>query len=680
MASNIDTLAIVQARLNSTRLPNKVVADICGKPLIERLLARLAAAHQVSEVVVAIPDTPSEDRLEAIVRQIGFPVVRGPERDVLARFNLAASMWSPRNVVRITADCPLIDPGLVDFIIERHRESGAGYTSNTLNPTYPDGLDVEVFSLATLDFAHRQARTPYEREHVTPFMKSSPNVTRESVENACDLSAARWTVDEPEDLLLIRSVYAHFSEDHLFAWKQVVDLEMDETAAITQLPQTSRRDEGSSMNTGQKLWRRAKRVIPGGNMLLSKRPEMFLPDKWPAYFDTASGCTVIDLDGNALTDVSLMGVGTNTLGYGQPDVDAAVHTVINKGNMSTLNCPEEVALAERLVSMHPWADMVRLARTGGEANAIATRIGRAASSRDGVAVCGYHGWHDWYLAANLSGDENLAGHLLPGLEPRGVPTSLRGSVFPFRFGDLAALTQLVHEESIGVICMEVRRNLPPDVEFLSEVRTLANRHGIVLIFDECTSGFRETFGGLHLKYGVEPDIAVFGKALGNGYAITAVVGRKSVMESAQSTFVSSTFWTERIGPAAALATLDVMEETKSWETITQTGELVISEWERLAKKHSIKISTFGLPALATFAFDGPDTLYLKTLLTQEMLKRGYLATTCFYASTPHTGDVVSRYLTALDEVFELISKCAQDQEVQALLEGPPCHSGFGRLN
>ena len=318
------------------------------------------------------------------------------------------------------------------------------------------------------------------------------------------------------------------------------------------------RNQGARLGTGQKLWQRAKRVIPGGNMLLSKRAEMFLPEQWPAYFSKAHGCHVWDLDGREYIDMSFMGIGTNTLGYGHPEVDDAVRQTITAGNMSTFNCPEEVYLAERLIELHPWADMVRLARSGGEANAIAIRIARAASGRDKAAICGYHGWHDWYLAANLGDDQNLAGHLLPGLEPRGVPQNLRGSVLPFRYNNFEELEALVRDHDIGVIKMEVSRNMGPEDNFLQKVRKLATDNNIVLIFDECTSGFRQTFGGLHKLYGVEPDIAIFGKALGNGYAITAVIGRRAVMEAAQSTFISSTFWTERIGPTAALKTLEVM--------------------------------------------------------------------------------------------------------------------------
>lgn len=433
-------------------------------------------------------------------------------------------------------------------------------------------------------------------------------------------------------------------------------------------------------NSGPDLWKRAKQIIPGGNMLLSKRAEMFLPGHWPAYFSKAKGCYVWDLDGNRYTDVSIMGIGTNTLGYGHLEVDAAVSEVVSAGNMSTLNCPEEVYLAERLVEMHPWAEMVRFARSGGEANAIAIRIARAASGRDKVAFCGYHGWHDWYLAANLKEDQSLADHLLPGLEPNGVPAELSGSVLPFRYNDFDELERLVKKHDIGVIKMEVSRNLGPEDNFLQKVRALANDKSIVLIFDECTSGFRETFGGLHKKYGVEPDMAVFGKAMGNGYAITSVIGRRDVMEAAQSTFISSTFWTERIGPVAALKTLEVMEKTRSWEQISEIGTAISERWQVLADHHGIEIVRSGLPAISAFGFGGPNALAYKTLITQEMLSKGYLASNLVFVCVAHTPDVLDGYFEALDPVFALVRECEDGRDVNTLLKGPVCHSGFKRLN
>ena len=437
----------------------------------------------------------------------------------------------------------------------------------------------------------------------------------------------------------------------------------------------------STMGKGQELYKKAKTLIPGGTMLLSKRPEMFLPNQWPSYFSKAKGCSVWDMDGNELLDMCIMGIGTNTLGYGNDDVDAAVMETVKNGNMTTLNCPEEVYLAEKLVEINPWADMVRFARSGGEANSIAIRIARAASGRDKVAICGYHGWHDWYLSANHNAGDELSSHLLPGLSAKGVPKNLKDTVYPFHYNNYEELLLIVENNEIGVIKMEVVRNFGPEDNFLQKVRDLATQKGIVLIFDECTSGFRETFGGIYKKYGVEPDIAMYGKTIGNGYALTAVVGRKTVMEAAQNTFISSTFWTERIGPTAALATLKVMEEVKSWEVITQNGKKMQEGWRKLADAHDLSITLAGIPALSTYSFVGDNSLIYKTLVAQEMLKKGFLASTNFYASTTHTDLMFESYFNALDEVYNVIEKCEKGKlEAESLLEGPVCHSGFKRLN
>lgn len=672
-------VAIIQARMGSTRLPNKVMKPIGGAPMIEVLLARLAGAEQISEIMVATSVDSRNQPLADHVDALGYKCYRGSEDDVLDRYLQAARSVSADVLVRITGDCPLVDPALVDEVIRQFRGANVDYFSNIAPPTFPDGLDIEVFTLAALEKAAQETSKSYDHEHVTPYLRESGRFTQAGMQNSEDLSVLRWTVDEPEDYDVVTKIFAHFSPDIHFSWQQVLQLQRSQPDMFTP-NQTLIRNEGATMGTGQKLWKRAKQVIPGGNMLLSKRAEMFLPEQWPTYFSKAKGCMVWDMDGNAYTDMSIMGIGTNILGYGNPEVDAAVQQTVAAGNMSTFNCPEEVYLAEKLVEIHPWADMARLARSGGEANAIAIRIARAASGKDKVAVCGYHGWHDWYLSANLGDGENLAGHLLPGLDPKGVPQNLRGTVFPFNYNNFAELETLVNTQDIGVIKMEVVRNKGPEDNFLQKVRKLATDRGIVLIFDECTSGFRQTFGGLHKMYDVEPDMAMFGKALGNGYGITATIGRREIMEAAQSTFISSTFWTERIGPTAALKTLEVMERLQSWDTITQTGLQIRQSWQTLADKHGLNIDHWGLPALTGFTFQSPNALAYKTLITQEMLAKGYLAGNSVYVCTEHTPEVVNGFFEALDPVFALIKECEEGRDVMNLLNGPVCHGGFKRLN
>ncbi len=672
-------VALVQARMGSTRLPNKVMKPIGGIPMIELLLSRLSQSKEVDQIVVATSVDDRNQLLVEHVRKLGYLCEQGSENDVLDRFVHAAKEHQAEVVVRITGDCPLVDPSLVDEAIRRFKRSGADYFSNVSPPTYPDGLDIEVFSFKVLVQASHETSKPFDREHVTPYLRESGKFKTASMQHSQDLSELRWTVDEPEDFAIIEKVFHHFHPRTDFSWGEILNLQ-NQHPDIFRINQHLIRNEGSTLGTGQKLWKRAKQVIPGGNMLLSKRAEMFLPDQWPAYFSKAKGCKVWDLDGNEYTDMSIMGIGTNILGYGHPEVDDAVRKTIDAGNMSTFNCPEEVYLAEKLIELHPWADMVRLARSGGEANAIAIRIARAASGKDKVAICGYHGWHDWYLSANLGDDKNLDGHLLPGLEPNGVPRNLRGTVFPFNYNNFAELEALVNTHDIGVIKMEVVRNKDPEDNFLHKVRKLATDRGIVLIFDECTSGFRQTFGGLHKMYGVEPDMAMFGKALGNGYGITAAIGKREVMEAAQTTFISSTFWTERIGPTAAFKTLEVMERLKSWDTITQTGLSIRQGWQQLADRHGLLIDHWGLPALTGFTFQSPNALAYKTLITQEMLAKGYLAGNSVYACISHTPEIVADFIAALDPIFALIKECELGRDVMSLVKGPVCHGGFKRLN
>ena len=672
-------VAVVQARMGSTRLPNKVMREINNVPMIELLLRRLNKSKEINKIVVATSTDTCNETLVNHVNALGFECEQGSEDDVLERYVRAGEKHFADVVVRITGDCPLVDPEMVDDCVREFKRLKVDYYSNNHPEIFPDGLDVEVVTLSALQCALRDSTSDFDHEHVTPYVLNSGKFSIASKKSVNDFSDMRWTVDEPEDFEVITAIFDYFAPKIEFSWLEVLAL----TRIKPELFMANKniiRNEGALLGNGQKLWKRAKRVIPGGNMLLSKRSEMFLPNQWPSYFSKSKGCTVWDMDGNKYVDMSIMGIGTNSLGYGNDEVDEQVRSVVASGNMTTLNCPEEVYLAEKLVEMHPWSGMVKFARSGGEANAVAIRIARAASGKDNVAICGYHGWHDWYLAANLGDDEKLKGHLLPGLSPKGVPEGLRGTIFPFEYNNYEQLEKIVSNSNVGTIKMEVVRNSEPENQFLEKVRKLATDKGIVLIFDECTSGFRETFGGIHKKYGVEPDMAMFGKALGNGYAITAILGKRNVMDAAQSTFISSTFWTERIGPAAALKTLEVMERTKSWATITQIGSQIKSRWQALADKKGLAIHQFGIPSLAGFNFISPNALAYKTLITQEMLKKGFLASNLIYACTEHTDEVIDEYFHLLDPIFSEIRDCEDGKNINTLLFGPVCHGGFKRLN
>ena len=432
--------------------------------------------------------------------------------------------------------------------------------------------------------------------------------------------------------------------------------------------------------TGQKLYEHARTIIPGGTQLLSKRPEMFLPGEWPAYYSRAKGVDVWDLDNNHYLDFATSAIGAAILGVADPDVDAAVIGAVQRGSASTLNCPEEVELAELLTELHPWSEMARFARGGGEAMALAIRIARAASGRDLVAFCGYHGWHDWYLAANLAGTSELDGHLLPGLEPAGVPKALRQSAVPFRYNNFEDLQSVVaaHGESIGVFVMEPTRSVPPAPGFLEAVRAAATKLGAVLVFDEVTSGFREATGGIHLRYGVSPDIATFAKALGNGYPMAAVIGTRAVMDVAQRSFISSTSWTERVGPTAALATVKKHRANAVHEHLCEVGKAVRQKWSDAAADAGLEIRISGIEPLSHLEFVA-DPAPLMTLFTQEMLDRGFLAGSAFYSTYAHREQHIAAYGENVCAVFKKLATAAREGKTKSLLRGGVKHSGFQRL-
>ncbi|MEJ1972440.1 MAG: aminotransferase class III-fold pyridoxal phosphate-dependent enzyme [Lacunisphaera sp.] len=309
--------------------------------------------------------------------------------------------------------------------------------------------------------------------------------------------------------------------------------------------------------TGPALWQRARAVISGGTGLLSKRAEQFDAIRWPSYFSRCSGCEIWDLNGRRYIDF-VGGVGAVLLGYADQDVTAAVRRRLSLGTYCSLLNPQEVELAETLLALHPWAGKVRYARGGGEAMAMSVRIARAATGRSGVAFCGYHGWHDWYLAANLGETDALNGHLLPGLEPRGVPRELRGTSVPFRYNDLASLEAALATlgGNLAAVVMEPMRSQLPQDDFIRKVAERCHAAGAVFVADEVTSGLRYGYPGALARLGIEPDLAVYAKAMSNGFPFGTVIGRDEIMQAADASFISSSYWTDGVGSAAALAVLE----------------------------------------------------------------------------------------------------------------------------
>ena len=411
------------------------------------------------------------------------------------------------------------------------------------------------------------------------------------------------------------------------------------------------------MNKNKELWNRALKKIPTGNSFLSKNPQRFKSNNWPAYFSKSKGSAVWDLNGKKYYDFAFMGVGTNILGYTNYRVDNQVIKKIKDGNMSTLNCPEEVIFAEQLLKLHPWANMAKFAKTGAEANTMAIRLSRAFNKKNKIIICGYHGWHDWYLSAKYSKNNYLDTHLFPSLKTEGVPLFLKNQTYSTKYNDFESLKKIIKKDrDISCIIMEVERDQKPNKNYLKSIRNICNQNDICLIFDECTTGFRDVNGGIHLKYGVNPDIAMFGKAIGNGYSITSIIGKKSIMMKSKNSFISSTFWSERIGFVAGIATLKEMSRIKSWNIISKKGRKIKKLLSTIAFENNLGIKFKGLDALIKFDLTNSKIKDYEGFITKEMLKKGFLATNAIYVSISHTDSLINRYVKEMRIIFKKLSR------------------------
>jgi glutamate-1-semialdehyde 2,1-aminomutase len=452
---------------------------------------------------------------------------------------------------------------------------------------------------------------------------------------------------------------------------------------MTQAPQTK-----SITGAGQRLYEEAKAMIPGGTQLFGKRQEMAAPQQWPTYYAKAQGCQITDLDGKTYIDMCPCGIGATVLGYADPDVTAAVIEAVQNGVMTNLNPPQEVELAKLMLEIHPWAKMVRIGRLGGETMAMAVRIARARTRRDKIAFCGYHGWHDWYLAANLPHDgtdgidDRLGqGHLLPGLEPRGVPKALAGTSLPFTYNRIDELKRIVDREGtdLAAIVMEPTRTYAPEPGFLEGVRELADGCGAKLIFDEISVGWKLCLGGAHMKFGITPDIAVFSKSTGNGHPISVAIGTADTMQATQDTFISSALWSEAVGPAAAVAAITKMKRIDVPAHIDRIGRRTREGLDKIATAHHLPLRISGHPAMTAWTFDHPQSAALQTLWTVRMLERGFLALGGFFPMLTHQDEHVDAFIEATDPVYAELAEAIEKNDVESRIGGPVKHSGFQRL-
>jgi glutamate-1-semialdehyde aminotransferase/spore coat polysaccharide biosynthesis protein SpsF (cytidylyltransferase family) len=671
-------LALIQARMGSSRLPGKTLAELAGRPMLWHVVNRVRRAERVDKVVVATTDQAADDPIAQFCEQQGIGCFRGSEQDVLDRFYQAAGTYGADVVIRITADCPLIDPSVVDKVLARFERGDCDYACNVLRYTYPDGLDTEVFSFVALERAWREARKLSEREHVTPYLRTE-NFRNANVESEAPVSPwqYRWTVDHPADLEFVRKVYAAFSGNGHFGFQDVFQL-LRERPDLATIQEETITNEGYYKSLYQQaaggaapkpplaqsnMWlERAKKVIPGCAQTFSKGYTQYVQGAAPIFLQRGKGCRVWDVDGNEYIDY-VQGLLPNILGYAHSEVNAAAAAQLDEGHSFSLPHPLEVQLAERLTRLIPCAEMVRFGKNGSDATSGAVRAARAFTGRERIACCGYHGWQDWYIGSTTRN--------------AGVPAAVRSLTHPFVYNDLGSLERLFREHGgeFAAVIMEPVNFVEPAAGFLAGIKGLAQEHGALLIFDEICSGFHFGLGGAQKIFGVTPDLACFGKAMANGFPISCVVGRPDVMQIFNEIFYSFTFAGEVASMAAAMKVLDILEQTDALARMEANGRVLQDGIAAMTKQAGLaeRIKIAGRPQWSLLKFcdeNGADSPLLKNLFQQEAVKRGVLLLATHNLTAAHDGPAIHKTLEVHAEVLKTLAQWVHDAAPARFLDGP----------
>ncbi|MBC8431759.1 MAG: aminotransferase class III-fold pyridoxal phosphate-dependent enzyme [Desulfobacterales bacterium] len=678
-------MAIIQARMGSTRLPGKVLADINGRPMLWHVVHRVQSAKSIDHVVVATSVNPADDPVAGYCLDNGYRYFRGSETDVLDRYYQAAKQFKAETVVRITADCPLMDPLVVDKVVKTFLKGDYDYVTNTLRYTFPDGIDVEVFSFPALKTAWQEAKSPLEREHVTPYLRNSGRFRICNVENEVDLSNRylRWTVDEPSDLEFIRALYSKNGSGGLALSMDAILRLLDQKPELTKInnsiicnhgyyksivaepPVASKQRE---LTQSYQLKAKALQLIPSGTQTFSKAPTQFVQGVAPVFLKRGQGSHVWDVDGNEYIDYP-MALGPIILGHHYPAVTAAVIRQIHDGTTFSLPHPLEVKVAELLVETIPCAEMVRFGKNGSDATAGAVRVARGYTGKDMIACCGYHGWQDWYIGTTTRN--------------KGVPSGVKNLTVNFDYNNISSLERIFSEYpgQVAAVIMEPVGVIEPTDNFLQQVQAVTRKNGALLVFDEVITGFRLALGGAQDYYGVTPDLACFGKAMANGYPLSAVAGRRDVMEWFDEVFFSFTFGGETLSLAAAKATISEMKQKSVISHLWEQGRKLKDGYNVLAKEFGVNDFTecIGLSPRTVITFKdktGDESLLYKSLFQQECLRRGVLFSggqnICFGHSNADVDHTLRVYRTAM----EILATAVKNGDACQRLEGEPVKPVF----
>jgi glutamate-1-semialdehyde 2,1-aminomutase len=654
------TVAVIQARMGSSRLPGKVLQNLGGKLVLVWVINAAKQAHGVDEVVVATSDLPADDIIAQKCTEWDVSYFRGSESDVLDRFMGVAEYYHADFLLRLTGDCPFHDPQVIGEVIRLRKVAGAQYASNIDPPTWPDGLDVEIFSRELLEVAHKEAIRGSDRDCVTRFM--ARNRSRfPSATLTCPipgLHKERWVLDTSDDMRFCQEIASRLPQNWTGSYLEILEI-LDEEPNLRFInshhPRNERFYEGInseelgpySYPRSKKALARAREIIPLGAQTFSKSYVQF-PGDSPLFVSHGDGAYIYDVDGNEFVDC-MAGLLPVILGYRDPDVDRAVRNQLDSGVTLSLATELEWKLAHRIQGHLPSAEMVRFGKNGSDVTTVAVRLARAFTGRAGILNSGYHGW-----GADFVGDFGDRG--------RGVLTATRLHSRSLKHGDSESAIREVKKELYACVIVEPEDN----PEFLQVLRDVCDETGTVLIFDEIITWPRWGMGGAQGHFGVKPDLTTISKAMANGMPISAICGRRDIMklmEPPDNIFYSGTFQGEALSLAAAIACIDKLERENVVESIRSQNAYLNGEMFRLVIKHDVPVECHYLQGLTRVTFrDVGDTTgtQIASLFREVMAANGVLIINSNNLGWMHRDNEIKRVVRAYEEAFRAISKALHE--------------------
>jgi len=667
--------------MSSTRLPGKILKLIKGVSILEYLITRLNNIEEVSEYWVATSNNKADDIIENLFKS-QINVYRGDEQDVLGRYYGLATQTKANTIIRITADCPFSDPGLIQKAIQLYNSKDVDYLSNVLDRSYPDGLDIEIFSYEALKITHERCKDISLREHVTPYMKTnyynaylSGSFKTYNFKNNIDFSHLRWTLDTEDDYSFLTKLADKL--DIKFNWMNAIS-ELTKDASLLSWNRNINARSGAlsikdnksnsekSYTNSNKLFDKAINIIPLASQTFSKSYQQYVKGAAPLFAKKAKGAILTDIDGNEYIDY-VSGLLPIILGYCDPDIDSKIIAQLNKGITFSLASDLEYELADKLVNLIPSAEMVRFGKNGSDVTSAAIRIARAYTGRDMVAVAGYHGWHDWYIGSTT--------------RDIGVPNAVKSLTTKFSYDDLDRLKKQLHTNLYAAIILEPYFYEKDTNNILNELRNITNQTGTVLIFDEIISGFRINIGGAQSEYKVIPDISTFGKSMANGMPISAIVGNKKIMSKMNEIFFSSTFGGEALSLVASIETINKIQRTDAINKMKKTGMRLVLGLNDIINKSSLKgmfilVGPDWWPRLNIVDINIDITLF-KSLLRQELNAAGLIINASLNLSLAHTQIfIIEETLIRFKKAIDKLSEHMQMGNPKKALKGDPMKPTF----